>query len=109
MAYDEGLAERLRECFKSRRGITEKPMFGGLCFLLHDNMVVGVSKNELMVRYAREQHDAVMKMKHVRPMDFTKKLMTGFAFVSPKGFDTQKTLEAWVERCVSYVSTLPKK
>jgi len=109
MAYDEGLAERLRECFKGRRGITEKKMFGGLCFLLHGNMLVGVSKNELMIRYAREDHAAVMKMKHVRPMDFTKKAMQGFAFVAPKGFDTQKDLDAWVQRCLDYVGTLPKK
>ena len=109
MAYDEGLAERLREVLAGRRGITEKKMFGGLCFLLHGNMVVGISKNELMVRYDRDEHDAVMKMKHVRPMDFTKKPMQGFAFVGPKGFDAQADLEKWVERCLSYVSTLPKK
>jgi hypothetical protein len=48
-------------------------------------------------------------MKHVRPMDFTKKPMKGFSFVGPKGFDAQKDLEAWVERCMSYASTLPAK
>jgi hypothetical protein len=84
-------------------------MFGGLCFLLHGNMVVGITKSELMVRYAHDQHDAVMRMKHVRPMDFTKKPMKGFSFVGPKGFDAQKDLEAWVERCMSYASTLPAK
>jgi TfoX/Sxy family transcriptional regulator of competence genes len=109
MAYDEGLAERLRECFEGKRGITEKRMFGGLCFLLHGNMAVGITKNELMVRYAHEEHDAVMKMKDVRPMNFTKKAMKGFAFVGAKGFDAQEDLEAWVERCLSYVSTLPAK
>ena len=50
-----------------------------------------------------------MKMKDVRPMNFTKKAMKGFAFVGPKGFDSQQDLEAWVERCLSYVSTLPAK
>jgi TfoX/Sxy family transcriptional regulator of competence genes len=109
MAYDEGLAERLREVFAGKCGITEKKMFGGMCFLLNGNMVVGVTKDDLMVRYRHDQHDAVMKMKHVRPMDFTKRSMTGFAFVAPKGFDSQKTLAAWVDRCLSYVSTLPAK
>ena len=109
MAFDEGLAERVREVLAGKRGITEKKMFGGLCFLLNGYMVVGISKNELMIRYAHEQHDDVMAMRHVRPMDFTKKAMKGFAFVGPKAFDSQADLEAWVERCLRYVSKLPKK
>jgi TfoX/Sxy family transcriptional regulator of competence genes len=109
MAYDEGLAERVREVLAGARGITEKRMFGGLCFLLHGNMIAGIVKNELMVRYAHEQHDAVMKMKHVRPMDFTKKPMKGFAFVGPEAFDAQADLEEWIDRCLAYVSKLPRK
>jgi hypothetical protein len=109
MAFDEGLAERVREVFAGKRGITEKKMFGGLCFLLHGNMVLGVSKNELLVRVGPEQHDEVMRMKHVRPMDFTKKPMKGYAFVGPKGFDSDADLAAWVARCVKFVGTLPKK
>jgi TfoX/Sxy family transcriptional regulator of competence genes len=109
MAYDEGLAERLREAFVRTRGITEKKMFGGLCFLLHGNMVVGIVKNELMVRVGPEQHDEIMAMAHVRAMDFTKKPMRGFAFVEPQGFDAEDELQAWVERCLRYVDTLPKK
>ena len=50
-----------------------------------------------------------MRRPHVRAMDFTKKPMNGFAFVGPKGFDSQGELEAWVERCVRFVSTLPKE
>lgn len=109
MAYDEGMAERVREVLAGTRGITEKKMFGGLCFLLHGNMLVGVSKRGLLIRFRREDHGAVMKLKHVRPMDFTKKPMQGFAYVDPKGFDAQKDLRAWIERCMSYVGTLPKK
>jgi TfoX-like protein len=109
MSYDEGLAERVRECLAGKRGISEKKMFGGLCFLFHGNMVVGISKNELMVRYDRGDHDTVMKLKHVRPMDFTKKPMRGFAFVGGKGFDSDADLQRWIDRCLDYVSTLPKK
>lgn len=109
MAYDEGLAERVREALAGRRGITEKKMFGGLCFLHHGNMLVGVSSRGLMIRFRQADHDAVMKMKHVRVMDFTKKPMKGFAYVDPKGIDAQADLEKWIERCLSYVSTLPKK
>ena len=110
MAYDEGLAERVREVLAGKRGITEKKMFGGLCFLHHGNMLVGVSgKGGLLVRFRREDHDRVMKLKHMRPMEFTKKPMQGYAYVDPKGLASQKDLEAWVGRCLEYVSTLPKK
>ena len=110
MAYDEGLAERVREALAGTRGITEKKMFGGLCFLLHGNMLVGVSgKGGLLVRFDRDEHERVMKMKHVRPMDFTKKPMQGYAYVDLEGLDSEKDLEAWVERCLEYVRTLPKK
>ena|SRR5215831_10096401 len=110
MAYDEDLAERVREVLAGTRGITEKKMFGGLCFLHHGNMLVGVSgKRALLVRFSRDEHDRVMKMKHVRPMEIRKKPMPGYAYVDPKGLDSRKDLEAWVARCLEYVSTLPKK
>ena len=109
MAFDEGLAERVREVFAGKRGITEKKMFGGLCFLLNGYMVVGISKGELLIRVGPEQHDEVIRMKHVRPMDFTKKPMKGFAFVGPKGFDSDAALARWVKRCLRFVSTLPAK
>ena len=110
MAYDEDLAERVREVLTGKRGLTEKKMFGGLCFLLHGNMLVGVSgKGGLLIRFSRDEHDRVMKMKHVRPMDFTKKTMQGYAYVDLEGLDSQKDLEAWIARCLAYVSTLPKK
>jgi len=110
MAYDEGLAERVRDVFANDPATTEKKMFGGLCFLLHGNMLVGVSgKGGLLVRFSRDDHDRVMKMKHMRPMLFTKKPMQGYAYVDTKGLASTRDLEAWVERCLEYVSTLPKK
>ena len=108
MAYDEAMAERVREVLAGTRGITEKKMFGGLCFLHRGNMLVGVSQRELLIRFRQEDHEAVMKTKHVRPMAF-KKTMKGFAHVDPEGFATKAALAKWIERCMSYVSTLPKK
>jgi len=109
MAYDEGMAERVREVLAGARGITEKKMFGGLCFLHRGNMLVGVSQRGLLIRFRQDEHETVMKAKHVRAMDFTKKPMKGFAYVDPAGFTTKAALEKWIERCMSYVSTLPKK
>jgi len=109
MAYDEGLAERLREVLQGRRGVTEKRMFGGIAFMVHGHMAVGIVGDALMARVGPEQHATVLRMKHVREMDFTGKPMKGFVYVAPAGIDSQADLEAWVERCVMFVSTLPKK
>ena len=110
MAFDKSLAARIRDALARRNCVEERKMFGGLCFLLHGNMLVGVSgKGGLLVRFSRDDHDRVMKMKHMRPMLFTKKPMQGYAYVDPKGLESKRALEAWVERCLEHVSTLPKK
>jgi hypothetical protein len=109
MAYDEGLAERLREVFAHRRGVVEKPMFGGLCFMVNGYMVVGIVDDTLMARVGPEGYSAALRLPHVREMDFTGKPMKGYVYVDPPGFDAQADLEGWVERCVRFVSTLPKR
>lgn len=109
MAYNEGLAERLREQLAKRRGVGEKRMFGGLCFLLHGNMVVGIAGDALMVRVGPDAHDAALARPHARPMDFTGRPMKGYVFVDPPGFDSERDLAAWVERAVRFVSRLPRK
>ncbi len=109
MAYDEGLAERLREAFQSRRGVSEKRMFGGVAFMVDGHMAVGIVGDSLMARVGPEQHAKLLRMKHVREMDFTGRPMKGFVYVAPAGFDSHAELLAWVERCVRFVSTLPKK
>jgi hypothetical protein len=109
MAYDEGLAQRLRELLESRRGITEKKMFGGLCFMLHGHMFLGISQNRLMARVGPEFYAEALRQPHAREMDFTGKPMKGYVFVGPGGFDSDAELSAWVERTLAFVSTLPAK
>jgi len=109
MAYDEGLAERLRELFARRRGVIEKRMFGGLCFMVGGYMAVGIVDDTLMARVGPEAYAEALRLPHVREMDFTGKPMKGYVYVDPPGFDAQADLEAWVERCVRFVSTLPKR
>lgn len=109
MAYDEGLAERLREQLARRSGVGEKRMFGGLCFLLHGNMVVGIVGDTLMVRVGPDAHDAALERPHARPMDFSGRPMKGYVFVDPSGLESERDLAAWVERAVRFVSTLPRK
>lgn len=108
MAYDEGLAERLGELLAGRNGVTQKKMFGGMCYLLHGKMFVGIVKRTLMVRVGPEGYADALKQPHAREMDFTGKPMKGYVFVEPAGFDSDADLRSWVERALQFVSTLPR-
>ncbi len=77
MAFNEGLAERIREALASTKGVAEIKMFGGLCWTVRGNMAVGIAKEELMVRLAPEYGEVALRRKHARPMDFTGKPMKG--------------------------------
>src|SRR5262249_52981201 len=100
MAYDEKLADRIRQAVGPRPDVTEKKMFGGLAFLRAGKMFVGIVKDNLMVRVGPERYDAALAEAHVRPMDFTGRPMVGYVFVGPGGSRTQKAVKNWVERAV---------
>ena len=109
MAYDEGLAERIRGLLEDRGKVTERRMFGGLAFLLRGNMTVGIVNDELMVRVGPATYDAALRQPHARAMDFTGRPMKGFIFVSPEGLESDTDLARWVERGVTYGASLPAK
>lgn len=109
MAYDEGLAERIRSTLQDDDAVTEKKMFGGVAFLLDGKMFVGIVKNDLMVRVGPARYDASLKRAHVRPMDFTGKPMEGYVYVAPDGVAEDDELERWVRLAAQFVATLPKK
>ena len=110
MAYDEGLAQRLREYFDERPDVIEKKMFGGIAFMVQGNMSVGVTNSgDLMVRVGKDGHDQALAQPFARPMDFTGKKMKGFVFVEPDGFESDEDLAAWIERSLDFVLTLPAK
>jgi hypothetical protein len=98
MAYDDTLANRIRQVLAPRKGIVERRMFGGLAFLLQGRMCFGIVGNDLMVRVSTDEFDAVMRGRHVRPMDFTGKPLRGFVYVSPPGFRTAASLRTWLSR-----------
>ena len=106
MAYDQALAERVRTALGNERAVTEKAMFGGLAFLLGGHMVVGVAKDDLMVRVGAEAHDAALRRPHARPMDFTGRPMKGYVFVGADGCRSAKAIRPWVERGAEFVATL---
>jgi TfoX/Sxy family transcriptional regulator of competence genes len=109
MAYDEGLAERLREHFAETRGVTEKKMFGGLAFLLHGHMCCGIIGETLMARVGPEQYEAALKRPHAREMDFTGRAMRGLVYVEPEGFESDRDLRRWLALAEKFVTSLPPK
>jgi hypothetical protein len=110
MAYDEDLANRVREQLADESGITEKKMFGGLAFLLHGNMSVGLSSGgDLMVRVGAEATDAALSRPHTRLFDMTGRPMKGWILVAPEGVKTKRELGAWVQRGLGYARSLPPK
>jgi len=109
MAYDEILGDRIRTLLSRRRGVVEKRMFGGLAFMIHGNMSVGIVDKKLMVRVGPKAFDEALKEKHAKPMDFTGRPMKGFVYVEPKGIQTDEDLKAWVDRGIAFAKSLPKK
>src|SRR5215831_2169520 len=109
VAYDEALAQRVRETLRLRRGITERKMFGGIAFMLRGHMFVGISKQSLMARVGPENHDRAMAKAGVREMDFTGKPMRGYVFIGPQGLKSGAALKRWVDLCADFVASLPTK
>lgn len=106
MAYDEKLADRIRQAVGPRADVTEKKMFGGLAFLLDGRMFCGIVKDDLMVRVGPERYEDALAETHVRPMDFTGRPMNGYVYVGNGGTRTEKAIKKWVDRGAAFVATL---
>src|SRR5215475_6750822 len=100
MAFDEYLAARIRDALARRKGIEEKKMFGGIGFLLHGNLLVGVWKDSLIVRLGPEEGEEALKEPHVKEFDITGRAMKGWVLVEPEGVEGDDQLSDWIERAV---------
>ena len=110
MAYDEDLANRLRELLADEDAVTEKKMFGGLAFLVGGNMSVSASgKGGLLARIDPADTDAALARPHVSRMKMSGRSMDGWIRVAPEGVKTKRQLASWVKRSLGYVRTLPAK
>jgi TfoX/Sxy family transcriptional regulator of competence genes len=110
MAYDEDLADRIRELLGPIRGVDEKRMFGGLAFLINGNMSVAVSRQGgLMVRVPPEETEKLLARAHVSPMVMAGREARGWIRVDPDGIKTKRQLTGWVTRGADYAQTLPPK
>jgi TfoX N-terminal domain len=110
MAYDEDLANRIRELLADEKGIAEMKMFGGLAFLINGNMAVSASgKGGLLLRVDPAETDALAAKQHAGPFEMRGRAMDGWLRVDPEGLKTKRQLEPWVRRGVAYARSLPAK
>ena len=108
MAYNLKLAERIRAKL-GEVPFVEKKMFGGVGFLLHGNMAVGVYKEDLIVRVDPAKHEKLLKKTGAKLFDITGRPMKGWLAVEPEGYKTAKQLASWVKEGVEYALDLPPK
>lgn len=110
MAYDEELANRLRELLATERGVEEKRMFGGLAFLINGNMAVCASgKGGLMVRVPPDDTAELLTREHTAPMVMAGRETRGWIRIDDGGVRTKRQLQSWASRGVTYAKSLPAK
>ena len=108
MAYNEFLADRVRQRLQTQGAIEEKKMMGGLIFMVNEKMCVGIDidkrtkQDRLMVRVGKLPYESLLNRKGSRVMDFTGTVMRGFLFIDPEGFDTDEDLDYWIEKALDF-------
>jgi hypothetical protein len=109
MAYDEDQAELLRAALFDEPGITEKKMFGGLCFLKNGNMVCGVHKGGGMARVGKAAEPQALQIEGISPLSFTGRPMGGMVDVSSDVFEDETLRDQIIDMALSYARSLPPK
>jgi TfoX/Sxy family transcriptional regulator of competence genes len=110
MAYDEHLADRIRELVGGESDVTEQKMFGGLAFLIGGNMAVGASgQGGVLVRVDPAQSDGLVATTNARLMEMGGRHMRGWLRVGPEDLRTRRQLAKWVELGTTYARSLPAK
>ncbi len=102
MAYNEKLANRIRERLQDLPKVEEKEMMGGLTFMVNDKMCIGIIKDEMMCRIDPEIHEVEIEKTGCRTMDFTKRPMKGYVMIDDTGMRTQKEFNYWIERSLDF-------
>jgi hypothetical protein len=110
MAFDDQLAQRVRERLEARADIDERRMFGGLAFLLAGNLCCGIHGEELIVRLEADDAAQLLETESdVRPFDITGRPMRGWLLVGPRATAEDDELHGWIDRSVAFASGLPPK
>jgi len=109
MAYNEVLAQRVRDHLRPKSAVSEKMMFGGIAFMVNGNMTLCVSGDDLVVRAGLAQFEAALEMRGADLFQPTGKPMTGWVRVAPDGHQTEESLESWIDMALEYTQSLPAK
>ena len=109
MANDEHLNERIRQILSKRERVSERKMFGGVCFMINGNMCVGTWKGSLIVRLDKKNHHETLAEPHTKPADMNGRVMKGWALVEPAGIESKNDLTVWVDRAAKFAESLPHK
>ena len=103
MAYNEHLADKLRQALKERKvNYSEKKMMGGLTFMVDEKMCLGIVKEDLMARIGPHVFEEFLTFPGARVMDFTKRPMKGYAFVSAEGWDDESEFDRWIDQSLIF-------
>jgi TfoX/Sxy family transcriptional regulator of competence genes len=97
MAYDDALAARVRQALSGRADVVEKPMFGGVTFMVAGNMCCGVNRNDLIIRLDGDTTPEDLKSPHVRAWDFMKRPMRGMFAIGAAGCAIQGAVDRWID------------
>ena len=108
MVYDEALAQRIRTALLTVPQVDEKKMFGGITFMVSDQMCCGVLKDELIVKVGPDGFDQLVAQPHVRAFDFSGRPMVGMVYVAQAALGSDAALQTWIDRGVEFVRTHPK-
>lgn len=109
MAYDESLAQRVREILSGNQGREEKKVFGGIVFLFQGNMACGVIREDLIVRVGEANYYDALLRPDIELFDMTGRAVTGWVVVKEPGYRKDSNLKNWVDQGASYSLTLPPK
>lgn len=102
MAYDEKLADRIRESLEDVKKVKEKVMMGGLTFMVNDKMCIGILKDEMMCRIDPELQEEALARQGCRIMDFTGRPMKGYVMVDDTGMRSKKDFDHWIQLALDF-------
>lgn len=109
MQNEDPLSGRIRQILSGRGKVSERKMFGGVCFMINGNMCVGTWKGSLIVRFDKNRQDEILAKPHAKPADMNGQVMKGWALVEPAGIESENDLRAWVDRAAKFAGSLPPK
>jgi hypothetical protein len=102
MAYDERVANRIREALANQPLVEEKTLFQGLAFMVDDKLCVCVRNDVLLCRIGPDEYEAALEMNGVEPMIMNGRVANGYVYVSPQGYASREAFDSWIAKCVAF-------